>query len=41
VCLPCDIFGVDLLIINDLPHENGINKCKITTDNRLCPRLGF
>jgi len=39
VCLPCDIFGVDLLLINDLPRKNGINKCKITTDDRLCPRL--
>jgi len=39
VCLPCDIFGVDLLLINDLPRKNGINKCKITTEDRLCPRL--
>jgi hypothetical protein len=39
VCLPCDIFGVNLLLINDFPRKNGINKCKITTDDRLCPRL--
>jgi len=39
VCLPCDIFGVDLPLINNLPLKNGINKCKITTDDRLCPRL--
>jgi len=39
LCLPCDIFGVDLLLINNLPRENEINKCKKTTDDRLCPRL--
>jgi hypothetical protein len=38
-CLPCDIFGVDHLLINDLPRENEINKCKKKTDDRLCPRL--